>query len=235
MKCFQNMSEEQWIVYKHKTIAILLTLLLLFVFLLPIIMYVRFVFVIGESMEPTLSNRNLVFTVLADNNPFITIERNDIVVVQNDQMKDRLIKRVIAIPGDTLEIKDNQIYLNGECLKEPFVLEPMVIDDIPKHKLKDEYFVMGDNRNISKDSRQLGGFAKEDIFGVVQVTNPIANVALLIIVIMVMYGMGEVSLFLSQKVTQRWMPLPESDPDVTSESESDPKEDEAEHVLHGDQ
>jgi signal peptidase I len=177
----------------------------------------------------------LVFTVLADNNPFITIERNDIVVVQNDQMKDRLIKRVIAIPGDTLEIKDNQIYLNGECLKEPFVLEPMVIDDIPKHKLKDEYFVMGDNRNISKDSRQLGGFAKEDIFGVVQVTNPIANVALLIIVIMVMYGMGEVSLFLSQKITQRWMPLPESDPDVTSESESDPKEDEAEHVLHGDQ
>jgi signal peptidase I len=94
------------------------------------------------------------------------INRNDIVVARNDLLDCVIIKRVIAIPGDTIEIKNNVIFLNGNVLEEPYIKEDMITGDITSYTLKEnEYFLCGDNRNNSTDSRALGPIHNDDIIG----------------------------------------------------------------------
>ena len=116
----------------------------------------------GSSMESTLNNHDLVII-----NKLVyrikPIERFDIVVVNNDEDNDRIIKRVIGLPNETIEYKDNKLYINGKLIETKLSFE--YTDDFKVETKEDEYFVLGDNRDVSKDSRMLGSFNKKDIVG----------------------------------------------------------------------
>jgi signal peptidase I len=98
------------------------------------------------------------------------VHRGDIVVFKSPQaaegqVKD-LIKRVIGLPGDTVESRDGQLFVNGQPLSEPYLgpgitTGPLEPQQIPAH----HYWVMGDNRGNSKDSRFFGPIDKNLIIG----------------------------------------------------------------------
>ena len=124
--------------------------------------------IIGTSMNPTLHNGQIVTGLPVKLNPAQEVCHSDIVTLRTSSGK-TIIKRVIAIPGDTLEIRGNQVYLNGTALQEDYIAEPMQTHDLAAFTLgEDEYFVLGDNRNNSADSRYYGLFSRSDILSVVQ-------------------------------------------------------------------
>lgn len=102
---------------------------------------------------------------------------DDIVIckLDNVEYQENIIKRVIGLPGDEIDLRDNgsgiyHLYINGVLVEEPYIAEPMQDKgDItyPFIVPKDCYFVMGDNRNASTDSRRqsIGAIEKEDIMG----------------------------------------------------------------------
>lgn len=123
----------------------------------------------GPSMEPTLfTGQNLLISRL--DYLFGEIKRGDIAVFDPPNAKEEmLIKRVIGIPGDTVEMRDQEVYLNGEKLDEPyFVNTPCTPIDCPNNSWTlgpNEYFFMGDNRNRSNDSRAFGPITRDRIVG----------------------------------------------------------------------
>ena len=121
----------------------------------------------GTSMMPGLQDQERLF-INKFEYKFEPIHRGDVVVFHFplDPSKS-YIKRVIALPGDTLRIVDGQVYVNGRALKEQYV-PPRYRDDrsypktiLPPH----EYFVMGDHRLISSDSRDFGPVNRRLIYG----------------------------------------------------------------------
>jgi signal peptidase I len=121
----------------------------------------------GTSMLPRLVDQDRLFI-----NKFVyhfeAIEPGDVVVFHypRDPQKS-YIKRIIAVPGDSLRIDRGQVYVNGKPLSEPYIpeeyrdsrsMDAMVIP-------KDEYFVMGDHRSISSDSREFGPVKRDLIYG----------------------------------------------------------------------
>ncbi|HBI74433.1 MAG TPA: signal peptidase I [Lachnospiraceae bacterium] len=116
-------------------------------------------FVIFKVAVPTGSMEN---TILVDDKVvtfrlsylFHDPERGDIVVFPfPDNEKEDYIKRIIGLPGETVEGKAGLVYINGEPLEEPYVKEKINRDFGPYEVPEDHYFMMGDNRNESQDSR----------------------------------------------------------------------------------
>ncbi len=121
----------------------------------------------GTSMAPLLSDQERIFI-----NKFVyrfePIQRGDVVVFWYplDRSKS-FIKRVIGLPGETVEIRQGVVYVNGKAVAEPYV--PQKYEDLsdfgPVRVPKDSYFVMGDHRVSSNDSRVFGPVASRYIYG----------------------------------------------------------------------
>ena len=139
----------------------------------------------GESMTNTYQDGEKVICTR-----LFSPKHGDVIVcdinaeLEQGTVKKRLIKRIIAMEGDTIDIKDGTVYLNGEALDEPYIREPM--EYVPENATafpltipEDKLFVMGDNRNASHDSRdsRYGLVDCDDVVGKVLCSLNSAKVA----------------------------------------------------------
>jgi len=118
----------------------------------------------GASMEPNLHDSEYV---LIDKISYRLRppERGDVIVFERQGNERDYIKRVIGLPGDTVQIAGGQVLVNGRALDEPY-LNTTMLNDMPARTIDpDHYFVLGDNRNNSSDSRSFGSIAAKDIIG----------------------------------------------------------------------
>ena len=124
------------------------------------------VVVVGDSMVPTLENKQILLLDKITYR-FKEIKRFDIVVI--DTGKSEIIKRIIGLPGETVEYKDNLLYINGEVIESiyNFDTQDFTMESITDSKTipEDKYLVLGDNRLVSSDSRIIGLIDKKDILG----------------------------------------------------------------------
>lgn len=110
-------------------------------------------FIPSGSMEPTIDTRSFV---LVNRLAYIVsdIKRQDVIVFEHPDGDEKLlIKRVIGLPGDTVEAKENVLYINGEEIKEPYIVNNITWDFGPYTVPENSYFVLGDNRQNSYDAR----------------------------------------------------------------------------------
>ena len=130
--------------------------------------------VVGPSMSPTLNNNDIVILDKISYK-FIDIKRGDIVALYYADTK-YLIKRVIGLPGDTIEFQSNRLYINGSFYAEEYLASGTITEDFNLYEIgvytipNDMYFVLGDNRGDSLDSRsiEVGLIPKKDILGKVR-------------------------------------------------------------------
>ena len=126
----------------------------------------------GSSMEPTLQDKQVVFTDMTD------VTRGDIItshfpewLIEKDPSRAEvlIIKRVIGMPGDIIQIAEEGIYVNDQLLEEAYVSEEnkkhTVVENAPRKftLAEDEYFIVGDNREVSYDSRYFGPVKDTDL------------------------------------------------------------------------
>ncbi|MCM8762243.1 MAG: signal peptidase I [Candidatus Omnitrophica bacterium] len=113
---------------------------------------VRFVEIISSSMEPTLKPGDRVVVVKRD-----VLKRYDIVLIEAPEgKKEILTKRVVGLPSETIEVKDGDVYINGEKLNEPYIKERPDYELLKEKIPEGSYFLLGDNRNKSEDSSVWG-------------------------------------------------------------------------------
>lgn len=129
----------------------------------------------GESMMPNLEDGDrIILSKISD------IERFDEIAFKAPDSNDNYVKRVIGIPGDTIEMKNDQLYINDKSYEEPYLKEykslltnnqqftsDFTLEQITGEKEvpKGKFFVLGDNRNVSKDSRQFGFIDQDAVIG----------------------------------------------------------------------
>lgn len=122
----------------------------------------------GSSMEPNLHDGEYVIVnraVYRLHPP----QRGDIVVFRRDAGRE-FIKRVIGLPGETVEVRNGQILVNGVAIDEPYIAQPSAYTMDQRKVGPNEYFVLGDNRNNSSDSHNWGTIAENTIDGKAWVT-----------------------------------------------------------------
>ena len=127
--------------------------------------------VVGDSMEPMLGNGQEILmnrVIYRLSSP----KRGDVIVFlpNGNQNSHYYVKRVVGLPGETVQIQDGSVYIDGVLLEEDEALDKMIDAGIAQNELTlalDEFFVLGDNRNSSEDSRSgnIGAVKKEDIIG----------------------------------------------------------------------
>ncbi|MEC1592255.1 signal peptidase I [Bacillus spizizenii] len=149
------------------------------IFIAALIFTIRMVFykpflVEGSSMAPTLKDSE---RILVDKAAKYTggFHRGDIIVIHDKMSGRSFVKRLIGLPGDSIKMKDDQLYINGKKVEEPYLLEQKqeveelgvtLTGDFEVEVPSGKYFVMGDNRLNSLDSRNgMGMPSDEDIIG----------------------------------------------------------------------
>lgn len=143
------------------------------ILVLVIIIYVASVQqIMGPSMKPTLNDGDIVLLNKFQYHLF-SVKRNQIVALNYEDTK-YMVKRIIGLPGEKIEYKDNTLYINDKPYEEEFLkdvktndfsIKDLGYDVIPE----DMYLVLGDNREDSMDSRDFGLISKEDIIGKVSI------------------------------------------------------------------
>ncbi len=140
-----------------------------------------FAFIITQFIKPTLVRGDSMYSTLEEGDyliinrmsyKFKEPERGDIIVFESDLQQDDgsskdLVKRVIGVSGDTVKIENSKVYVNGEELVEPYIDDEVTEGDIDTVVPEDSVFVLGDNREISLDSRydSVGFINDSDILG----------------------------------------------------------------------
>lgn len=117
----------------------------------------------GDSMNPTLSNNQILLLNKMDK----SYKRFDVIVFNHNGNK--LVKRIIGLPGDIVMYNNNTLYINGKVIEENYTrkdTDDLISDKVPENM----YYVLGDNRSNSLDSRYIGFVSKEDIEGVVNIS-----------------------------------------------------------------
>ncbi|MGA4643106.1 signal peptidase I [Limisphaera sp. 4302-co] len=123
----------------------------------------------GASMVPTLRERHWYLA-----SPLWLrwqgIQRGDIVVLRDPTDQTPVVKRVIAVEGDTVELRGGRVFLNGRLLEEPYLPEGTRTDPIQRRWARvtcgpGEVYVLGDNRGVSADSREYGPVRSEAVVG----------------------------------------------------------------------
>lgn len=125
-------------------------------------------FVKGDSMQPSLYDGSLVMYAKNSN-----LERFDIVIANDSHSGDVVVKRVIGLPGEDVAIIEGMLYIDGKEYDETYIHEDSYDYDQEAHRYQlseGQYYVLGDNRDNSTDSRFIGPITEDDIIGTVHRT-----------------------------------------------------------------
>ena len=169
-------AETGWANFLRRSLSFLLTLVLCFVL---VFLITRFVLqhntVIGSSMTPTLADQDEVFVEKLSRLFPSGLKRGDIVTA--DAYRDNtesdeivIIKRVVGLPGERVVIREGQVFIDGRQLVEPYLPEDVLTSEhVMAHSDvllgEDEYYLLGDNRIGSRDSRDIGPVHRSEIEG----------------------------------------------------------------------
>ena len=158
-----------WLSIRELLIDTFKLVIVVFIILFLMIYVVSVTQVVGSSMIPNLHDGDVLILSKANYRIF-DVKRGDIISLDYEDTK-YLIKRVIGLPGDDVDIIDNQLYINGEVYKEDYLNEGLNYADFSLQDLgyatipEDYYLVLGDNREDSIDSREIGLISKDEING----------------------------------------------------------------------
>lgn len=173
-----------------------------------------FIVVEGDSMNDTMFNDQV--GIIQKFNTQEAIHRGDIIVFWSEEMNEYLIKRCVAIGGDTISITEDKVMLNGEIIEEDYIKEPMKWDEddeIEEITLsEDELFAMGDNRNHSLDCRSLGPVNYDDVTGklIINMGNyGITSKRLVVLIVAIFVVFLIISGIQDRKIKQKLNQIPE--------------------------
>ena len=120
-----------------------------------------FAFVKGKSMMDTLNDKEIMFVLRYG--LFGEPQRFDVVLCRYPKRKGLFVKRIIGMPGETISMEEDVVYINGEAIEEDFARRSCMRVITERTLGQDEYFVMGDNRPSSTDSRRVGPIKRKQI------------------------------------------------------------------------
>ncbi|HPH78570.1 MAG TPA: signal peptidase I [bacterium] len=145
----------------YSVLQMLVGIAIVLVAIFPLKAFVLGLYVIdGDSMKPAVKNGEILIV----NKWTKDFQRGDVIVYNDLEKNSVAVKRIIGLPGESVEIRDGSVWINNQILKEDYI--GVATSGSVKTKLgNDEYFVLGDNRADSRDSREIGAINRNQIIG----------------------------------------------------------------------